>query len=165
MYRLLVFALFLAFTSCKKDEGMSCAYAPPTAIADADQVASLSNWLSTNGVNAIQHSSGAFYVISHQGNGSAPTVCSNITVKYTGRILGGSIFDFNQSVNGVKFVLGSLLKGWQHVMPLMQTGAALRIYIPPSLGYGDQVQYDGMGNVLIPADSYLDFEIELLDVQ
>ncbi len=165
MYRLIAIALVLAFSSCKKNEGMSCGFAPPTAIAPASEVTYLSNWLTANNVDAIQHSSGAFYTIIHQGNGSAPTVCSNITVKYIGRILGGNMFDFNQSVNGIKFVLGNLLKGWQYVMPLMNTGAKLHIYIPPSLGYADQVQYDGYGNVLIPADSYLDFEIELLDVQ
>lgn len=165
MFRLLTLFSLILFASCKKDDAMSCAYTAPTATAEAAEVAWLSNWLEANNVDAIQHGSGVFYTIHHQGNGSAPTVCSSITVKYTGRLLGGSIFDFNLSVNGVKFVLGSLLKGWQHVLPLMHTGAVLRIYIPPSLGYGDQVQYDNYGNVLIPADSYLDFEIELLDVQ
>ena len=161
----LILLISLFFTGCKKSEPVTCSYTAPTTSATAAEVNYLQNYITTNNISAIQHQSGVFYAITNAGTGSLPTVCSNITVKYTGRILGGNVFDSNTSVTGVKFVLGGLIVGWQRVLPLLKTGGSITLYIPPSLGYGSNVIRDNYGNTIIPADSYLKFDIDLLDVQ
>jgi FKBP-type peptidyl-prolyl cis-trans isomerase FkpA len=37
------------------------------------------------------------------------------------------------------------------------------LYIPPTLGYGSREIKDNLGNVIIPANSILIFDIELLN--
>jgi FKBP-type peptidyl-prolyl cis-trans isomerase len=39
------------------------------------------------------------------------------------------------------------------------------MYIPPTLAYGAMITRDGNGNVIIPANAYLKFDIDLLSVQ
>src|SRR4051812_8288598 len=103
-----------------------------------------------------------FYSIGNVGTGTSPSVCSSVTVNYVGSIIpSGSIFD---SHNNASLALGQLIKAWQKGLPLIKTGGSITLYIPPSLGYGstDVVQN---GVVIVPANSYLKFTIDLLDVQ
>lgn len=152
--------------SCNKSEENKCTYSEPAITAPANEVAYLQNYVSANSIPATQHPSGVFYTIQNPGSGAAPSVCSNITVNYTGALLpGGNVFDSNTSPSGVSFVLGQLIAGWQKVLPLLRIGGSMTMYIPPTLGYGAYDRTDGNGNVIIPANSYLRFTVDLLDVQ
>lgn len=166
MKNLLILTFFagLMFTACKKNDSDGCSYTTPTAVATSSEISFLQNYITANNISAIQHPSGVFYTMNNPGTGSAPTVCSNVTVKYTGRILGGSVFDSNTSSTGVRFVLGDLILGWQRVLPLLKERGSITLYIPPSLGYGAGPITNSAGVVIIPANSYLQFDIELLDV-
>jgi FKBP-type peptidyl-prolyl cis-trans isomerase FkpA len=152
------------FMACKKSDVGNCTYNSSTAVATSSEISYLQNYITVNSITAVQHPSGVFYTINNAGSGSSPDVCSNTTVKYTGRVLGGSVFDSNQSSTGVRVVLGELILGWQRVLPMLKEGGSITLYIPPSLGYGASAIRDNAGNVLIPANSYLQFEIDLLDV-
>ncbi len=114
----------------------------------------------------IEHASGVFYTITTQGTGTKPDICSNITVKYSGSLIpSGTVFDATQpSSAGVNFALGGLIVGWQQVLPLLNAGGKITLYIPPSLGYGQNNVRDQNQNIVIPGNSYLKFEIELLNV-
>ena len=154
----------LTLVGCKKNDTQSCSYTSSTAVAPSAEIAFLQNYITTNNITAVQHPSGVFYTLNNAGTGSTPGVCSNITVKYTGRLLGGAVFDSNTSNTGVRFVLGDLILGWQRVLPLLKGGGTITLYIPPSLGYGANPIANNAGVVIIPGNSYLQFDIELLDV-
>lgn len=154
----------ITITSCKKNDAPGCTYTTSTAIATSSEISFLQNYVTTNNIVAIQHASGVFYKLNNAGTGSSPSVCSNITVKYVGKILGGNQFDASTSTTGVRFVLGDLILGWQRVLPLLKEGGSITLYIPPSLGYGAAPISNGAGVVIIPANSYLQFDIELVDV-
>ncbi len=157
--------VLIIMAGCKKSEAVKCAYSAPSNVATATEISYLQNYISSNNITATQHASGAFYTINQQGTGPNPTVCSNITIKYVGRLFNGSVFDSNSSVTGIKFALGSLIAGFQRVLPVLKAGGNIDLYIPPSLGYGSQDIRDQSGNIVIPANSYLKFNIDLLDVQ
>ena len=59
------------------------------------------------------------------------------------------------------FVMGKqpLIPGWVETLFDMKKGEKRRVLIPPALAYGDQA----VGP--IPADSWLVFDIEIVDIQ
>lgn len=145
----------------------NCTIAESTKVATASELAFIQNYLGTIGANDFtQHSSGVFYKISNPGNGYNPNLCSTVLVKYDAYRLGfTSTFDSNQLASGVPFTLGSLIVGVQKVLPLVKAGGAVTMYIPPSLGYGDQDIRDPNGNTILPANSYLKFDFTVVGVQ
>jgi FKBP-type peptidyl-prolyl cis-trans isomerase FkpA len=151
--------------SCNKSDANKCTYTESTNVATAAEISYLGNYLTTNSITASQHSSGIFYNTTNQGTGTVPGVCSTITLKYTGSLLNGTVFDSYTGAAGISFVLGELIPGWQKGLPLIKAGGSITLYIPPSLGYGAVDVRDQNGNVVIPANSYLKFTIDLLDVQ
>jgi FKBP-type peptidyl-prolyl cis-trans isomerase FkpA len=98
---------------------------------------------------------GFYYTIHSAGSGTKPTICSNVTVNYTGKLTTGSTFD---SANGISFDLNRLIVGWQAGIPLIAPGGSITLYLPPSLAYGSQAQTG------IPANSILVFRIDLVKV-
>lgn len=165
-----IFILFLAipllFTACKKDD--RCPYTQSAAAAPAAERDYLREYLQSNNIVATEHtSSGVFYTVTTQGTGAMPDICSNITVKYTGSIIpSGNVFDgTSASSPGVSFALGGLIEGWKKVLPLLNNGGKITLYIPPSLGYGqNNVRDPQTQQIVIPGGSYLKFDIELLNV-
>ncbi len=164
---LLLFTGFmLVISSCSKSDENKCIYSNSPLTATAAEITYLQNYVTANALTATQHSSGIFYTIENPGVGATANVCSNITVTYTGNLLStGFMFDSNTSAAGVSFILGQLIIGWQKGIPLIQNGGRIILYIPPSLGYGSTARNDSNGNVIIPANSYLKFIINLMIVQ
>jgi FKBP-type peptidyl-prolyl cis-trans isomerase len=105
---------------------------------------------------------GVRYVVHTQGTGEKPTLASNILINYKGKLLKNqSVFD--QGTNS-PLVLSQLIIGWQTTLPLINEGSKVTLYIPSGFAYGGLTKYDNDNNVLIPANSILVFEIELLKV-
>lgn len=94
-----------------------------------------------------------------------------LTVHYTGWLyepdaLGyrGRKFDSSRDRGrSFQFRLGEgrVIKGWEVGIAGMRVGGLRRLVIPPELAYGSR----GFGNGLIPPDSTLVFEVELLGVE
>lgn len=145
------------FGACKKSNDNGCGYSESGIVAPASEVATLQAWVNANHPAAVQHSSGLFYEITNNGSGSAPSICSTVTVKYSGYLTNGTKFDENLA--GASFILGKLIPGWQKGLPLIKKFGTINLYIPPSLGYGSNT----VGT--IPPNSILVFAIQLMDVQ
>jgi len=114
-------------------------------------------YAAANGITATKHPSGMYYQIINQGSGPTPSSSSILSVKYTGKLTNGTIFD-QRTTSPVSFPLNGVIAGWQLGLPLIQKGGVIKLIIPSTLGYGCQ------DNGPIPAYSILYFEIELVDV-
>ncbi|WOL20194.1 peptidyl-prolyl cis-trans isomerase FKBP53 [Canna indica] len=85
---------------------------------------------------------------------------SKVSVNYIGKLKNGKFFDSNVGKRPFKFRLGvgHVIKGWDVGVAGMRVGDKRRLVVPPSMGYGDA----NMGK--IPANSWLVFDVELVDV-
>jgi len=101
--------------------------------------------------------------IMRPGSGKAAESGDTVVVHYTGTLLDGTRFDSSlDRGEPFSFVLGSgqVIKGWEQGILGMQVGEKAKLTIPPELAYGNQA----VGGV-IPANSTLVFEVELLEVK
>lgn len=110
--------------------------------------------------NAISTSSGLKYVVLKEGDGNgSPKKGTAVTVHYTGTLLDGKIFDSSvRRGEPAQFAVGQVIEGWNEALVTMSKGEKRTLIIPPELGYGRQ-GYPGV----IPPNSYLIFDVELLD--
>jgi len=95
------------------------------------------------------------------GDGPSPTTADITMVNYEGRLIDGEIFD-----KGERTVLpvAGMIPGFSEALQKMQRGGKYQLWIPPELGYGDKDQADPQtGEVGIPGNSVLEFEVELLE--
>ncbi len=104
--------------------------------------------------------SGIRYIIQEQGAGrKKPKNGDAVTVHYTGTLLNGTVFDSSRDRGEpIEFEIGQVIEGWNQMLKDMKRGEKRLAVIPPELGYGEQ-GYSGV----IPPNSFLVFEIELID--
>jgi peptidylprolyl isomerase len=106
--------------------------------------------------------SGLKYTFKQFGKGAQAKPGDNVSVHYVGKLVDGKQFDSSRDRNQpFKFPLGAgrVIKGWDEGVALMHVGDKVMFTIPPQLGYGDRAMGDQ-----IPANSTLNFEVELLDI-
>ncbi len=110
--------------------------------------------------DAVVTQSGLRYEILSQGKGSnSPAYGSNVTVHYSGTLLNGKEFDSSyRRGQPAVFAVGQVIEGWNEALQTMKKGEKRILIIPPDLGYGKR-GYPGV----IPPDSHLVFEVELID--
>ena len=145
----------------KSDNG--CSFTDNNVVAPASEQAEVESYLSANNItSAEKHPAGFYYEIIGSGSGTKPGLCSIITVGYTGTLTNGNVFDQQSSLS---FQLGSLIEGWRKGLPLIQRGGSIKLYLPPSLGYGNVPVKNAQDVVVVPANSILIFDIDLMDIQ
>jgi peptidylprolyl isomerase/FKBP-type peptidyl-prolyl cis-trans isomerase FklB len=105
--------------------------------------------------------SGLQYQVMKSGpaDGVRPLPGDQIKVHYEGKLLSGEVFDSSYD-RGVPAVmpLDGLIPGWVEALQLMRPGDEWRIFVPATLGYGDE------GGGPIPPGATLVFRIQLIDV-
>jgi len=104
------------------------------------------------------------------GTGREAILGNTVYVHYTGWLHDpfaykerGNKFDSSVGQQPFSFSLGAgrVIKGWEQGVAGMKVGGKRTLVIPPELAYG----VTGAGNGMIPPNSYLIFDIELLDVR
>jgi FKBP-type peptidyl-prolyl cis-trans isomerase FkpA len=167
MLRSIVLALSLVFllTGCMKEQEEKCEYNECGFQAPAAEIQAVQDYLAANNLTATQHCSGLFYRVENLGTGTRPNACSYVQVNYKGMLTNGNVFD-QSGAGGAGFYLSQLIRGWANGVPQIKAGGRIVMYIPPSLGYGSQdVKNPQTNQVVIPANSVLIFEVDLLGVQ
>ena len=97
------------------------------------------------------------------GTGAEAVSGKTVTVHYVGTLTNGSKFDSSRDRGqGFTFRLGAgqVIQGWDKGVAGMKVGGVRKLTIPPDMGYGER----GFPPV-IPPNSTLVFEVELLDVK
>ena len=114
--------------------------------------------------DTITTPSGLKYEVLTSGNGQAAQAGDIAVVHYTGWLLDGTKFDSSVD-RGTPFEFGvgrgGVIQGWDEAVALMQIGDKWKLTIPSDLAYGER----GVGGGLIPPNSTLIFDVELLDLK
>ncbi|MEG3178407.1 FKBP-type peptidyl-prolyl cis-trans isomerase [Sphingomonas sp. RB3P16] len=104
----------------------------------------------------VQTASGLQYRVLAAGAGTAKPGNDDVAlVNYVGKLTNGTTFD--QSAQPTPMPVAGVVPGFSEALKAMPKGAKYRVWIKPSLGYGD------VASGPIPAGSVLVFDIELLD--
>lgn len=155
----------LAFAGCKKSDD---AVALVQAQAKIDDKL-IQDYITKNNLPATKvmignaDTTGIWYINTIPGTAPALLASSSLlTVGYTGRLLTtGTVFSQTNTFHP-SYHLGDMIKGWQYgiLKSQMKKGGTVRLLIASRYAYGafDQT------NLGIPANSVLDFDIELFDV-
>lgn len=109
-----------------------------------------------------QNIGGMIIVDEVVGTGATAVAGDSVTVDYVGSLTNGKVFDASKShgTTGFTFALGAgqVIKGWDVGVVGMKVGGKRKLTIPADMAYGNQ----DVGGGLIPANSTLIFEVELL---
>lgn len=150
---LILLVSIAALSACKKENNYD-----PYKQLEADELV-IKDFITKNNIPAVRHETGVYYQIITPGSGAITySGTTQVTAKYTGRLLNGQVFD-NAGGNSATFPLGNVIDGWKIGVPLIQKGGKIRLLIPSGYAYGPYAQGG------IPANSILDFDVELIDVQ
>jgi FKBP-type peptidyl-prolyl cis-trans isomerase FkpA len=104
----------------------------------------------------ITTASGLQYEVLTKGRGTeTPTDADVALVNYTGTLTNGTQFDASQQPTPMP--VAGVVPGFSEALKLMPKGSKHRLWIKPSLGYGDEAKGP------IPAGSILVFDVEMLD--
>ena len=112
------------------------------------------------GINIIEK--GLHYAVLNSGdiNSKSPELSDIITAHFHGTLTDGTVFWSSiESNEPLTIQLSGLIEGCQKVISRMKVNDKWRVYIDPSMAYGDE------GRPGIPSNSILVFDIELLDIQ
>lgn len=114
-----------------------------------------------DGVQATD--SGLLYRVIREGEGDPAGPSDVVTINYEGRFRDGTVFD---QAERAPFPVGATVPGFDEALQLAPVGSKLELWIPPELGYGSEPITDPQtGQVVIPGDSVLNFEFEVLDIR
>ncbi|HEX7240305.1 MAG TPA: FKBP-type peptidyl-prolyl cis-trans isomerase [Longimicrobiaceae bacterium] len=146
-----VAALAASLSACMEDDPVG---------ADCDD---FTNTQSARNGDTITLSTGLRYIETSVGAGLAARSCNGVAVSYVGMLTNGTRFDSAsfQFTPG----LGELIPGFEQGVVGMQVGGRRRVIIPPALGYGAEARYNQQGQLVIPGNSTLVFDLTLNGVQ
>lgn len=104
---------------------------------------------------------GLQYKVLKAGTGEKPDANDTVVCNYRGTLIDGTEFDSSVKHNGpATFPLRGVITGWKEALHLMPVGSKWQLFVPSYLAYGE----NGAGQ-LIPPNSTLIFEVELLSIQ
>lgn len=112
--------------------------------------------------NVVDLPSGLRYEIVKAGPGAMPKAGQVATIHYTGSLISGQVFDSSvERGQPIDMLLqpGQLIPGMLEGVQKIGVGGKIKLYIPPSLAYGDQ------GSQAIPPGATLIFDVEVIAVK
>ena len=104
--------------------------------------------------------SGIGITMLKEGIGASPKASDTVKVHYRGTLTNGQEFDSSYRRNEpATFPLNRVIPCWTEALQTMKVGGQAKLMCPPGLAYGSR----GIPGV-IPPDSTLNFEVELLEI-
>jgi FKBP-type peptidyl-prolyl cis-trans isomerase FklB len=102
---------------------------------------------------------GLQYSVMKEGTGPMPKETDSVTVHYHGTLIDGTVFDSSvDRGQPITYPLNGFVKGWQEALQMMKVGSKWKLFVPPTLGYGER------GSGKVPPNATMIFEMELISI-
>jgi FKBP-type peptidyl-prolyl cis-trans isomerase len=109
--------------------------------------------------NVEKTSSGLHYTLVDEGIGRRPSGNDIVRIRYTGKLVDGTVFDASENRGDhIDTIFSGLIRGFQEGLEIVREGGSIKLIIPPDLGYGNEP------NGGIPPGSTLIFDVELIEL-
>jgi len=134
--------------------------AGPRCVAAAWDVAGTSG-------DTITTTLGLRYIPGDTGVGAGTLWCHSVAVNYTGYLLDGTRFDSSIDIGRALIFTpgaGTLIDGFEQGVIGMRSCATRRLIIPPVLGFGENPVRNDSGQIIVPPNSTVVFDIQLLEI-
>lgn len=151
-------ALFAALSAAVAVSCIDPISVPPCTRTTVTPVSSSGDTVTTN--------TGLRYVDGLAGQGNAADWCETLALQYSAYLLDGTKFDSSDVTTPLVFTpgLGGIIDGLEQGVVGMRTDGTRRLIIPPSLGFGTEPRLDQNGNIIIPGNSTVVFDVTILAV-
>lgn len=125
----------------------------------AKNLAESTAWLEKNaGTEGVKKTeSGVQYKIEKEGEGAAPGDTDIVTISYRGTVISGDEFERSPEGQPTKRPIRMLPKGVQEGLKLLKKGGKAKLWVPPSLGFGENKRG------IVQPNSVLIYDVELID--
>jgi FKBP-type peptidyl-prolyl cis-trans isomerase len=144
--------IMITVSSCDPDKKMQ-----------KEEASLIQNYLAkNNNLNFVLKPSGLYYMQVVPGTGRTPVLHDTAFIKYTGKLLDGTVFDSNVGTSKTLISIvgeGYLISGFDEGITYMAEGGKSTLLIPSQLGYGTYGSYP------ISGYSPLLFDVELIQVK
>ena len=109
----------------------------------------------------VTTASGVVYESLHEGNGTRPQPGDTVKVHYRGIAAAGKeIASSDKRGEPAEFPVNRVIPCWREGLQLMKEGGKAKLSCPPATTYGMRGS-----SALIPSNTTMQFEIELLSVR
>jgi FKBP-type peptidyl-prolyl cis-trans isomerase len=118
--------------------------------------------------DTVTLNTGLRYIETTPGSGAAQAHwCALVVTHHTEYLLDGTRLDSTHDFdNPIAFTpgYGDLIEGYEQGVIGMRNGGTRRLIVPPQLGYGSVPQRNAAGEIVIPANSTLVYDIEAFNI-
>lgn len=114
--------------------------------------------------DTVRADNGLMHIDLEPGDGATVQASSSTLVCYVAFFPDGQVFDLGGSFTFVP-AANQVIPGFAQGVTGMQEGGARRLIVPPELGYGSTPVRDANGNVVIPPNSTLVFDVNVRRVR
>ena len=130
------------FTDMKAAEYIKERQSIDNKLKNAAYIEENTKWLEDNKMKegVVTLPSGLQYKVITAGKGKIATKSDNVTVKYEGKMIDGTVFDssYKRNPDTTSFRPDQVIKGWTEALCMMPEGSKWELYIPQELGYGER---------------------------
>lgn len=107
---------------------------------------------------------GVFYRVLEKGEGDLLAWGDYIKVHYKGYFLDGKVFDDTRiREKPLQFYIGNMIPGWNFGLQHIEPGGTIQLFVVSPLAYAEKGLPNAKGGMLVPPNTPLVFEVEVLE--
>ncbi|RQO31733.1 hypothetical protein DBR32_07240 [Taibaiella sp. KBW10] len=159
MFKRILVALLATtlLASCFKKDVCEAVTAKPSD----DEIVALKAYVESVNPNAVFDPRGFYYEIVKAGSPNHPGICSDIYANFEGRPSDSEEYfvKTNNNSSAMYHDLSKYIYGWRYALPMIGMGGEMKLYLPPTLGKGNNTTLEPS---YVPADKILVYSIKLI---